>query len=47
MSNEFRPEKFNEVVGNEVNNKLLMAIAKNGGSSTMILAEMWSNNAYI
>ena len=40
MSNELnlRPQYFRDVVGNEVNNKLLMSVAKNGGPSTYIFA---------
>lgn len=38
MSNDFRPKKFSDVVGNEVNNKILMAIAKNGGPSTILMS---------
>lgn len=34
---EYRPQKFSDIVGNEVNNKLLLAIAKNSGPSTLIL----------
>lgn len=34
----YRPQKFSDIVGNEVNNKLLLEIAKHGGPSTMILA---------
>lgn len=37
MSNNFRPTKFSDVVGNEVNNKLLVSIAKsNSAPSTYI-----------
>lgn len=36
--NDFRPKKFNEVVGCESNNKLLLSVAKNGGPSTYIFA---------
>ena len=35
---EYRPQKFSDVVGNEVNNKLLLSVAKNGGPSTFIMA---------
>lgn len=34
----FRPKKLSEIVGNEVNNKLLLSVAKNGGPSTYIFA---------
>jgi DNA polymerase III subunit gamma/tau len=34
---EYRPQKFSDVVGNEINSKLLLAIAKNGGPSTLVL----------
>lgn len=38
MSNDYRPTKFKDIVGNEVNNKILLAIAKDGGPSTIILS---------
>ena len=40
MSNKYnyRPQKFSDIVGNEVNNRLLLEIAKHGGPSTLILA---------
>lgn len=38
MSNDFRPQRLCDIVGNEINNKLLLSIAKNGGCSTMIFA---------
>ncbi len=39
MSNDYRPKKLSEMVGNEVNNKLLLAIAKSESApSTMIFA---------
>ena len=39
MSNDYRPKKLSEMVGNEVNNKLLLAIAKSDAApSTMIFA---------
>lgn len=34
----FRPSKFSSVVGNDINNKILLSIAKNGGPSTYIFA---------
>lgn len=34
----FRPQKLSEIVGNEINNKLLLSVAKNGGPSTYIFA---------
>ena len=34
---DLRPKKFSEIVGNEVNNRLLLAIAKNNGPSTILL----------
>lgn len=37
MSIEFRPQRFTDVVDNEINNKILLSIAKNGGPSTLIL----------
>ena len=37
-SYNFRPQKFSDIVGNEINNKLLLSIAKNGGPSTIIMA---------
>ena len=33
----YRPQKFSDIVGNEINNKLLLAIAKNGGPQTILL----------
>ena len=41
LANDLRPSKFSEIVGNEVNTKLLMSIARCGGPSTLIL-----NGAY-
>lgn len=38
---DLRPKKFSEIVNNEVNNKLLLTIAKNGGPSTILM-----NGAY-
>lgn len=38
MSNDFRPQKFQDIVGNEVNNKLLLSVAKNGGPSTYVFS---------
>ena len=38
MSNDYRPTKFKNIVGNEINNKLLLSIAKDGGPSTIIMA---------
>lgn len=40
MNNKYnyRPQKFSDIVGNEVNNRLLLEIAKHGGPSTLILA---------
>jgi len=35
---DFRPKRFCEIVGSEVNNKLLMAVAKNGGPSVYIFS---------
>lgn len=35
---DFRPKRFCEIVGNDVNNKLLMAVAKNGGPSVYIFS---------
>lgn len=37
MSDKFRPNKFNDVVGNELNIRLLLAIAKSDGPSTIIM----------
>ena len=37
-NDSFRPQKFSDIVGNEINNKLLLAIAKNGGPSTIIMS---------
>lgn len=34
----YRPQKFSDIVGNEVNNKLLLEIAKSGGPSTIIMS---------
>lgn len=34
----YRPQKFSDIVGNEINNRLLLEIAKHGGPSTLILA---------
>lgn len=34
----FRPKNLSEIVGNEINNKLLLSVAKNGGPSTYIFA---------
>lgn len=34
----YRPQKFSDIVGNEVNNRLLLAIAKNGGPSTILMS---------
>ena len=38
MAYNYRPQNFSQIVGNEVNNKLLLSIAKNSGPSTVILA---------
>lgn len=40
MNNDLnlRPQFFRDIVGNEINNKLLMSIAKYGGPSVLILA---------
>lgn len=40
MNNKYnyRPQKFSDIVGNEVNNRLLLAIAKNGGPSTILMS---------
>ena len=38
MAYNYRPQKFSQIVGNEINNKLLLSIAKNSGPSTIILA---------
>lgn len=35
---EYRPQKFSDIVGNEINNKLLLSVAKNGGPSTFIMS---------
>ena len=35
---DFRPKNFSEIIGNEVNNKLLLSVAKNGGPSVYILS---------
>ena len=37
-NDSFRPKKFSDIVGNEINNKLLLAIAKDDGPSTIILS---------
>ena len=37
-SYNYRPSKFSEIVGCDVNNKLLLAIAKNDGPSTIIMS---------
>lgn len=37
LNDSFRPRKFSDIVGNEINNKLLLAIAKNGGPSTILM----------
>ncbi len=37
-NDSFRPQKFSDIVGNEINNKLLLAIAKSGGPSTIIMS---------
>jgi DNA polymerase III delta prime subunit len=34
----YRPQKFSNIVGNEINNKLLLSIAKDGGPSTIIMS---------
>ena len=34
----YRPQKFSDIVGNEVNNRLLLEIAKHDGPSTILLA---------
>ena len=34
----YRPQKFSDIVGNEVNNRLLLAIAKNGGPQTILMS---------
>lgn len=35
---EYRPQSFSSIVGNELNNKLLLAIAKSGGPSVLIMS---------
>ena len=34
----YRPQKFSDIVGNEVNNRLLLAIATSGGQQTNIVS---------
>lgn len=34
----YRPQKFSDIVGNEINNKILLEVAKHSGPSTYILA---------
>jgi len=34
----YRPQNFSSIVGNEINNKLLLEIARSGGPSTLVLA---------
>ena len=38
LSNELRPKKLSEFVGNEINNKLLLSVAKYGGPSVIIMS---------
>lgn len=35
---EYRPQKFSDIVDNEINNKLLLNIAKEGSPSTLVLS---------
>ena len=38
LSNELRPKKLSEFVGNEINNKLLLSVAKYSGPSVIIMS---------
>ena len=37
IMSDFRPKRFNEIVGCESNNKILLSIARHGGPSTILL----------
>lgn len=38
MKLDLRPKKFTDIIGNDLNSKLLLSIAKNGGPSTLIFS---------